>query len=342
VAATTPLADVLTADGALLGERDGWMQALRFSGVDAEWREAHESRVVADRSARGFVRVHGRDAAKLLQGIVTSDVDALGAGQAQPSLLLTPKARVVADLTILRMAEDAFVVVCEAAAHDAVSQTLRRYRLASKASIEDVRGQMAAVALLGAAANGQLATPAAANWSIDHDLWPLPSALGVELAGPADAVADAWVRLREDGASPIGTDALELLRIDAGIPRLGAELDESVFPAEAGVVERAVSFTKGCYLGQETVARMHYRGHPNRRLRRLVFDGAVVAGAAPLRDGAREVGRVTSAATLPDGRTVGLGYVRRDVPDDAQLETGSPEAPVGAHVVTGTVLEARP
>ena len=109
-----------------------------------------------------------------------------------------------------------------------------------------------------------------------------------------------------------------------------------------GVVERAVSFTKGCYLGQETVARMHYRGHPNRRLRRLAFDGTAPAAAAPLRDGAREVGRVTSVATLPDGRAVGLGYVRREVSDDAELDAGAPEAPVVAHLVAGTVLEARP
>jgi aminomethyltransferase len=331
VAATTPLADVLTADGALLGERDGWVQALRFGGVDGEWRAAHAGRAVVDRSARGLVRVHGRDAAKLLQGIVTNDVDALEVGQAQPSLLLTPKARMVADLTILRADEDAFVVLCEAAAHDAVFQTLRRYRLASKASIEDARGQLAAIALLG---GGRHDTP--------EGLWRLPFSLGVELAGPAEAVADAWVRVRQDGASPIGADALELLRIDAGVPRLGAELDETVFPAEAGVVERAVSFTKGCYLGQETVARMHYRGHPNRRLRRLTFEGAAPAAPASLRDGEREVGRVTSAATLPDGRTVGLGYVRREVADDAELDAGPPGAPVAAHLVAGTVLEARP
>ena len=117
MAATTPLADVLTADGALLGERDGWLQALRFTGVEAEWLAAQAGRAVADRSARGFLRVHGRDAAKLLQGIVTSDVDALDLGQAQPSLLLTPKGRVVADLTILRADEDAFVVASAAAAH---------------------------------------------------------------------------------------------------------------------------------------------------------------------------------------------------------------------------------
>jgi folate-binding protein YgfZ len=342
VAATTPLAEVLTADGALLGERDGWVQALRFGGVEDEWRAAQGDRAVADRSARGFVRVHGRDAGRLLQGIVTSDVDALEVGDAQPSLLLTQKARIVADLAILRIGEDAFVVACEALAHDAVSQTLRRYRLASKASIEDARGQMAAIALLGASPDGRMATRAAAIWPDGHDLWRLPFALGVELAGPAEAVTEAWARMRDGGATAVGADALELLRIDAGVPRLGAELDETVFPAEAGVVERAVSFTKGCYLGQETVARMHYRGHPNRRLCRLAFHGVPPAPGAPLREGQREIGRVTSAATLPDGRAVGLGYVRRGVADDAELDAGAPEAPVAARVAAGRVLEARP
>src|SRR5262249_20617852 len=169
----------------------------------------------------------------------------------------------------------------------------------------------------------------------DGLLLPLPGPLGEELAGPVDAVARRWRELRDAGAAPVGTDALELLRVDAGVPWLGAELDESVFPAEAGVVERAVSFTKGCYLGQETVARMHYRGHPNRRLRQLQFEGDAPAAGAPLRAGAREVGRVTSAAALPDGRVVGLGYVRREVADDAVLDVGDPEAAVAARLLAG-------
>jgi folate-binding protein YgfZ len=130
--------------------------------------------------------------------------------------------------------------------------------------------------------------------------------------------------------------------VDAGVPWLGAELDESVFPAEAGVVERAVSFTKGCYLGQETVARMHYRGHPNRQLRQLLFEGDAPAAGTPLRSGARDVGRVTSAAALPDGRVVGLGYVRREVGNDAVLEASGPGEPVAARLLAGTVLQARP
>jgi folate-binding protein YgfZ len=328
---TTPLADVLTADGALLGERDGWLQALRFSGVEAEWRAARAGQAVADGSVRGFLRVRGRDAARLLQGIVTSDVEALAVDQAQASLLLTPKARVVADLSIGRTGEEEFLVMCGAPAFDAVFQTLRRYRLASKATIDDARGQLAAVLVLG--------TPGDPP---ERGVWRLPHPLGHELAGPAEAVAAAWRQLRADGAAAIGADALELLRVDAGVPRLGSELDESVFPAEAGLVDRTVSFTKGCYLGQETVARMHYRGHPNRRLRRLGFDGAAPPAGAHLRSGEREVGRVTSVAALPDGRVVGLGYVRREVDDDAKLDAGAPAAAVAAHLVAGTVLEARP
>ena len=142
----------------------------------------------------------------------------------------------------------------------------------------------------------------------------LPGGPGREVAGKPDAMAELWVAAMVADARPAGADAWEAFRIEAGVPRLGAEVDEAVLPAETGLVERTVSFTKGCYVGQEPVARLHYRGHANRRLARLAFPGPPPALPAVLLDGEREVGRVTSAFG-----PAGLGYVRREVEDGADL-----------------------
>ena len=128
------------------------------------------------------------------------------------------------------------------------------------------------------------------------------------------------------GAEPIGEDELERLRIRAGSPRWGRELDERVLPAEAGLEERTISFTKGCYPGQEPVARLHYRGHPNRGLRVLRLDGAELpAYDAELTYDGKAAGRVTSAVRDDDG-VLALAYVRREVPDAAVLTCGSAAA----------------
>jgi aminomethyltransferase len=307
MARQTPLHELAREAGATFEARDGWLVAVAYQGVGAEWEAARDGVAIADRSARGLVRVAGPDAARLLQGMVTNDVDALAPREAHYALVLSPKGRPLVDLRLARLDDDAFLLECEPQAHDTLLSLLRRYRLASRVTLDDARGEVAAVALLGRA--DVPSTPG---------LVVLPGVVGCDVAGPVDQVREVWESL--PGAVRVGADAYELLRIDAGVPRLGAEIDDGVLPAEAGVVERAVSFSKGCYVGQEPVARLHYRGHPNRLLRRLTLAGegspelpaAVIAGE-------KEAGRVTSAAALPDGRVVALAYVRREVEDDAEL-----------------------
>ncbi len=120
------------------------------------------------------------------------------------------------------------------------------------------------------------------------------------MLGAPDDVGALWRELVAAGARPIGADAYEIARVEAGVPRFGAEIDASVLPAETGLVDQAVSFTKGCYVGQEPVARLHYRGHPNRHLRHLVsFDGALPTVPAEIALGDRVVGRLTSVVQPP-------------------------------------------
>jgi tRNA-modifying protein YgfZ len=235
---------------------------------------------------REFVRVVGPDAADYLQRMVSNDVEALAVGEACPALLLTAKARVIAPLVVLRRADDDFLLLTEPGLGEAVRAHLTRMRLRAGCEIEPEQHE----SLLVFGGDTGFTT----DWS-----------------GAREAL--------DAGLEPtLSKEELELRRIESGVPRWEHEIDDRILPAEAGLDETHVSFSKGCYPGQEPVARLHYRGHPNRRLRVVDLDEVPEQDAPLLHDG-REVGRVTSAARRGDGSVVGLAYVRTEVPDDAPL-----------------------
>jgi folate-binding protein YgfZ len=242
---------------------------------------------------RSFLRVAGPDAAPFLEALVSNAVEALAEGESCEALLLTPKARVIAPLVVLRRAADDFLLLTEPELGDRVRTHLLRYRLRSNVEIEPEEHESAVV--LGTGEGG----------IVNRDY-------GV----PAVEVLDGAPSGRAASA-----DELEVLRIRARTPRYGREIDDRVLPAEAGLVERAVSFTKGCYPGQEPVARLHHRGHANRELRVLELDGEVPEHDAEVRYGDKVVGRVTSAVREHD-RVVALAYVRSEVPAEAELAVG--------------------
>jgi folate-binding protein YgfZ len=235
---------------------------------------------------REFVRVAGPDAADYLQRMVSNDVEALQAGEACPALLLTAKARLIAPLVVLRRADDDFLLLTEPGLGEVVRTHLTRMRLRAQCEIE--REEHVSVLVFGA----------------------------------ADGFATDWPGARELLNAPLeptlSEEALELRRIEHGVPRWERELDDRILPAEARLDETHISFSKGCYPGQEPIARLHFRGHPNRRLRVIELDEVPEYDAPLLHDG-REVGRVTSAAQRADGTVVALAYVRTEVPDDAPL-----------------------
>jgi folate-binding protein YgfZ len=243
---------------------------------------------------RAFVRVAGRDAADYLQRMVSNDVAALAPGATCEALLLTPKARVIAPLVVHRRGDDDFLLLTEPGLGETVLAHLRRLRFAARCEIEPE--QHVSVLELGRTEGG------------------IPNA---EYGVPAVEVLDAALP-----AEPLADDELERLRILARSPRFGRELDDRVMPAEAGLEERTISFTKGCYPGQEPVARLHYRGHPNRTLRVLAIDGPEPAYDADVLDGDRVVGRITSTAPDPEHGVVALAYVRVELPQDADLRVG--------------------
>ena len=245
---------------------------------------------------RDFVAVHGPDATAYLQAMVSNDVEALGIGDACEALLLTPKARVIAPLVVLRRGVDDFLLLTEDGLGDVVRTALVRSRFAAKCDIEPEAHDVAVV--LGEASG-------------------IPTAdFGVEAYEVLDGTLDRTV----------GEDELELLRVRAGTPRFGREIDDRVLPAEAGLDARAVDFEKGCYPGQEPIARQHYRGRVNRTLRLLELDGTALPeyGAEVSHEG-KVVGRITSATR--DGDVVAaLAYVRVEVPRDAYLSVGGRSA----------------
>jgi folate-binding protein YgfZ len=227
--------------------------------------------------------------------MVSNAVASLPVGASCDALLLTPKARVIAPLRVLRRAEDDFLLLTEPDLAETVRAVLARSRFAAKAEIE-LEPHDSYVLLGDRPPSGATAVP-----TTDYGV-------------PAWEVVDHPIARSE----VVPDDELERLRIEAGTPAWGKEIDDRVLPAEAGLVERAVNFEKGCYPGQEPIARLHHRGHVNRRLRVLELEGdATSAHDEEIRHGDKAVGRVTSA--LPG---LALGYVRTEVPDDAELAVG--------------------
>lgn len=226
--------------------------------------------------------------------MVSNDVGKLAPGEAHEALLLTAKARVIAPLTVWRRAPDDYLLLTEPGLGERVRATLLRTRFAAKCTIE-LESHTSAVVLGG----------------VDG----IPTS---DYGLPAVEVLDA------DLAATLDEGELELLRIKARTPRFGREIDDRVLPAEAGLDERAIDFEKGCYPGQEPIARQHYRGRVNRTLRLLaVDDGEAPEYDAELTYEGKSVGRVTSAARDPERGVIALGYVRVEVPEDAELTVGS-------------------
>jgi folate-binding protein YgfZ len=236
----------------------------------------------AARIARAYLRVQGPDAADFLNRMLSNDVPEAGSVDA---LLLTAKARVIAPLLVWRRGDDDYLLLTEPELGEVVRAQLTRMRFAAKCEIEPEEHTSTIVF------GGGEGIP-------NRDY-------GREAVEVLDAELEAT----------LGDEELERLRIEAATPRFGRELDDRVMPAEAGLEDRAISFSKGCYPGQEPIARQHHRGKVNRRLRVLEVDGNPPAHDAPVSYEGKDVGRVTSA--VPG---LALAYVRVEVPDGATLE----------------------
>ena len=304
--------------------------------LDAQYRQLREECGLLDRSDRGKLLVSGPDAAEYLQGQLTNDVEALAPGDGQYAALLDRKGHMQADMRVLRPGAGEIWIDTEPEALAATRRHLEMYSIGRDVEVADVSGERAVLSLIGPRSVEVAGTAALAPNACEA-----ATVVGIEclVAGTRDGVdlvcpAAEGERLRQAllaaGAVEVSAAAAEILRIEAGVPRFGAEMGTETMPAEAGIVEDAVSFTKGCYIGQETVARLHYKGRPNRHLRGLRLSAPAEPGAA-LRLGEKEVGRLGGAAVSPALGPIGLAILRREAEPGTELAVG--EDGVTARVV---------
>jgi len=312
------------------------MDAAARVDLDGQYRALREEVGLVDRSQRGKVAVAGPDSADFLQGQLTNDIEAVAPGHGCYAALLDRKGHMQADLRVLRLDEETIWLDTEPGADEAVLRHLAMYRIGREAEVEDVTAARAILSLIGPRAaslcGGDSLSPEYAHREVEiagTSCRAVASDLGIDLicaAGRAERVAGALVQA---GAAQVSEGAAEILRVESGRPRFGHEMTTATIPQEAGIDDRAVSFTKGCYIGQETVARLHYKGKPNRHLRGLRLEAPVADGdAIVLTD--REIGRIGTAVLSPALGPLALAVIRREAQPGDRVKVG--DSAIGAEV----------
>ena len=284
--------------------------------------------VLVDRSERGKLALSGPAAREALNALVTNEVETLEPGHGLYAAVLTPKGKMIGDLRVLAT-ETELLLDMERSALQAIFDVLRHGLVGYDAELGKRTLECGLLSLIGTGAAriaGAEALPAEEHAHAEVAIGDLRARAvrtdgGVDLFCAADDTAALRDALIDAGARAGTLDDAEIARVESGRPRYGVDLDETVIPQEAGLNERAVSFTKGCYVGQETVARLFYRGKPNRHLRGLRLSAPVAPGT-PLLLAGRELGRVSSAVSSPRLGPIGLALVRREAGPGDVLEAG--------------------
>ncbi|HWB68540.1 MAG TPA: glycine cleavage T C-terminal barrel domain-containing protein [Solirubrobacterales bacterium] len=304
--------------------------------LDAQYRQLREECGLLDRSERGKLLITGAEAAEYLQGQLTNDVEGLDAGEGCYAALLDRKGHMQADMRVLRLAADEVWLDTEPEGLAAAHRHLQTYKIGREAEVADVSAERGVLSLIGPrsveiAGTAVLPEGFCEKASVGGlECLAVGTGEGVDLIVAAPEAGRLREALLAAGAVEVEREAAEILRIEAGRPRFGAEMSAETMPAEAGIVESAVSFTKGCYIGQETVARLHYKGKPNRHLRGLRLSAPAAPGE-PLRLGEKEVGRLGSFCVSPSFGPIALAILRREAEPGAELAVG--EDDVTARVV---------
>jgi folate-binding protein YgfZ len=322
----------------------------RFSDARSEWSAVRQRCGLLDARFRAVLRVTGADRVSFLQGMLTNDVVNLQAGEGTYAALLTQQGRVVSDLRVYVLGDAVWLDV-PAVRSEAVRAALERFIIADDvelvvddawAPLVAIEGPQAVRVLVAVAGESLDGAPPFTHRELHFDgtlLRAVAVSHGAEtgflLFGPATVASTLWEHCHAAGAEPVGMEALNVLRVEAGIPWYGRDMDESMLISEVGI-ENAISYRKGCYLGQEVVERVASRGQVHRKLVGLVCEGALVppADAKLVRDD-KEVGWITSAVWSPARAVViALGYLRRECWDEGtEVRVTSPAGESSARVV---------
>lgn len=302
--------------------------------VKTDYETVTQACGLLDRSERGKLALSGSEAAAFLQGQVSNDVEALTSGSGCYATFLTPKGKMLGDVRILATADE-LLLDTERSTLQALFNLVRRGLLGFQAELHKRTLECALVSLVGPQSTLVAGLPELAE-APEHTHVPITlgdvsarairTDVGVDLLCWSDALGTIQSVLHSHGARDVGEEAVECLRVESGRPRYGIDLDDTVIPEEAGLNARAVSFSKGCYVGQETVARLHWRGKPNRHLRGIRLSGPALTGDA-LHLGQRSVGQLGSVALSPRFGPIALAMVRREAEPGAEVTVGDTAAP---------------
>lgn len=309
------------------------------------YNAAHAGAVVADRSVRGRLRLTGMDRLSYLQGVLTNDVAVLAPGTGCYAALLTPQGRMISDMRVLELG-DATLLDLPGEFTARVSAQLTDFVFTEDVAVQDVGRTLSHLVVLGSGSTRALSLPPLRPFENRRvrlaDVDAIASGndefgvSAIDLFVDAEKKSEVLDSLREAGLIQVEDDILETMRIEAGVPAFGVDMDQDTIPLEAGIEDRAISQTKGCYVGQEVIIRVLHRGH-GRVARRLVGFTLPKGGQIPPRgervgSGERQIGSVTSSTWSPAlARPIALGYVHRDfaVPGTA-VEVGEQKAVVAA------------
>jgi folate-binding protein YgfZ len=301
--------------------------------VTTDYETVTEGCGLFDRSERGKLALTGPEAAVFLQGQVSNDVEALKTGSGCYAAFLTSKGKMLGDVRILATGDE-LLLDTERSALQALFNPVRRGLVGFSVDLHKWTLERALVSLVGPQSVSVARLPqledAPEHAHVETMLGGVKARairtdVGIDLLCGSDERGALQTVLRDLGARDVAEDAVECLRVERGRPRYGIDLDDTVIPEEAGLNERAVSFSKGCYVGQETVARLHWRGKPNRHLRGIRLSGPAVTGDALLL-GERPVGRLGSVATSPRFGPIGLALVRREAEPGSEVTVGEASA----------------
>ena len=340
----TPLFEALKEHGARFAEFKGWEMAQSFAGSEGEHQQVRTAVGLLDLSYYGVIKVGGKEAVQFLNGLVTNDVKSLSNGKGMRAAFLTGHGKVRALSRVLSLGDE-YLIINDPQTHDKVFKFIFPFSYAGDFKVDDVSDQYRILSVQGPKSLLVMKevcfepVPSLAEYEwIDNTIAGQhvivsrashTGEMGFDILAPASGLKDVWDFILMKGSfhsiSPIGMDALESLRIEAGIPVYGVDVDESNMMLELGAAD-AVSFTKGCYTGQEAVAMATYRGHVSKKLSGLMVSGDVVpaSGDKFFKD-AKEIGHITSAvksATL--GSVIALGYVKYgffDSGNEIEIET---------------------
>ena len=294
----------------------------------SDYRALTEVCGLVDRAGRGRLALTGPDRREFLHGQITQDIEGLEPGHGAYAALLTHKGKMLTDLRVLDLGDE-LLLSCERAGLQELFNMIRRYKLGADVELHKRTLEMGELSLIGPDARRiagatELGPDEHDNVRAtigEHDVILVATDLGVDVFCDVEATEGVRGTLLAAGAVEVTEAAAELVRVERGRPRYGVDVDDNTIPQEAGLNERAVSFTKGCYVGQETVARLFYRGKPNRHLRGLKLSAPVEPGT-PLRLGEKEVGHVTSVSVSPAHGPIGLALVRRQAEPGATISVG--------------------